>query len=93
MFSYPERVFFFKGDTPFNEILYQCIDFNNHIKNKLNNDVYTIFIVDTKKIPNNVNFHTDLAYPYGIYTNDNIPPSAIKKYQDFNINDLKNKYF
>lgn len=93
MFSYPERVFFFKGDTPFNEILYQCIEFDSHLKNKLNQHIYTIFIIDTKKIPENVSFHTDLTYPCGIYTNDNIPPSVIRKCQDFNVDDLKNKYF
>lgn len=93
MFSYPDRIFFFKGDTHYKEILYQCMDFDAHLKNRLNRHIYTIFIVDTKKIPENVHFHTDLTYPFGIYTSDNIPPSAIKSYQDFNVEEFKNKYF
>ena len=93
MFSYPDRVFFFKGDTPFKEILYQCIDFDSKLTNKRNNHSYTIFVIDTKKIPNNVNFHTDLTCPCGIYTNDNLTPKCIKSYQDFNVEELKKKFF
>lgn len=88
MFSYPERVFFFKGDTPPIEMSYQIIDFDEKRKNKRNNHTYTLFTVDTKKIPENVNFHTDLTYPFGIYTNDNIPPSAIRHTQDFDCTQL-----
>lgn len=93
MFSYTDRVFFFKGDAPMNEILYQAINFDYNLKNKRNNHIYTIFIVDTKKIPNNVRFHTDLTYPCGIYTTENIPPSAIKSYKDFNVEELSRQYF
>ena len=93
MFSYNDRIFFFKGDTPMKEIVFQAIDFDEKIKNKRNNHIYTIFIVDTKKLPKNANFHTDLTYPCGIYTTDNIPPQVIKSVQDFNVEVLSKKIF
>lgn len=93
MFSYNERIFFFKGDTPIQEILFQAIDFDEKIKNKRNKHMYTIFTIDTQKIPDNVNFHTDLTYPCGIYTTDNIPPNCIKGYQDFNTEMFGKQYF
>ena len=93
MFSYTDRVFFFKGDTPMQEILFQAMDFDNHLKNKRNNHIYTIFILNTSKIPDNVHFHTDLTYPCGIYTTENIPPQCIKSCQDFDVASLRKQYF
>ena len=93
MFSYTDRVFFFKGDTPMQEILFQAMDFDNHLKNKRNNHIYTIFILNTSKIPENVHFHTDLTYPCGIYTTENIPPQCIKSCQDFDVTALRKQYF
>jgi hypothetical protein len=92
MFSYTDRVFFFKGDTPINEIIFQAFEFDNRLKNKKNNHIYTIFTIDTNKIPNNVSFHTDLTYPCGIYTTDNIPPNCIKGYTDFNAEQFAKQY-
>ena len=93
MFSYNDRVFFFKGDTPPIEILYQVNDFDDKLKNKRNNHIYTLFSISTGKIPKNVNFHTDLTYPCGIYTTENVPPSCIANYQDFDIIKLKDKIY
>lgn len=92
MFSYTDRVFFFKGDTPFKEIIYQIMDFDNNNKKKYNNHIYTIYKIDTKKIPSNVHFHTDLTYPFGIYTTENVSPICIETYKDFNIEEF-NKQF
>lgn len=93
MFSYTDRVFFFKGDTPYEEILYQAIKFDEGLENKRNEHVYTIFLIDTKKIPNYVSFHTDLTYPCGIYTTENVPPTVIKQHKDFNVEELAHQYF
>jgi hypothetical protein len=92
MFSYNDRVFFFKGDTPINEILFQAFEFDKSLKNNRNRHEYTIFTLETSKIPDNVNFHTDLTYPCGIYTTDNVPPQCIKGYQDFNTEFLAKQF-
>jgi hypothetical protein len=92
MFSYNDRIFFFKGDTPINEIMFQAFEFDRMLKNKRNEHSYTIFSIDTQKIPDNVNFHTDLTYPCGIYTTENVPPNCIKGYQDFNTISFANKF-
>lgn len=92
MFSYRDRVFFFKGNTPFKEIIYQIMDFDSNNKKKYNNHIYTIYKIGTKKLPSNVHFHTDLTYPYGIYTTENVSPICIETYKDFNIEEF-NKQF
>lgn len=92
MFSYPDRIFFFKGDAPFQEIVYQTMDFDSKNTKQHNNHIYTLYKIDTKRIPNNVNVHTDLTYPYGIYTNENIPKSCIETYRDFDINSFKQNF-
>lgn len=88
MFSYPDRVFFFRGNIPPQELFFQVADFDDKRKNKLNNRNYCMFAVNPRKIPDDVGFHTDLTYPFGIYTNDNIPSSAIEYYKVFNLDEI-----
>lgn len=49
MFSYTDRIFFFKGDTPFQEIIYQTMDFDS--KNTKKN-IMSMYIHCTKLIQN-----------------------------------------
>lgn len=92
VFSYPDRVFFFRGNAPFEEMLFQAFDFDKKNKKKQNSHVYTFFNINTKKIPEGVKFHTDLTYPFGIYTNDNVPPNCIEAYRDLDLKELSEKF-
>lgn len=90
MFNYQSKVFFFKGDTPIVEIIYQAYQFDTANNNKTNNHVYTIFAVDPNKIPDDVKFELDTNYSNGIYTLSNIPASAIIQHKDVDVvNSLK----
>lgn len=77
LFTYPDRVYFFKQNSTENDItdlVNQMNRFNNSAGNK---NKYIVFVLSIDKIPNNVNFYLDGNYENGVYTNDNIPPSSI----------------
>ena len=74
LFTYPERIYLFSEETPPDEIY----NLKNQFKAlKKNGGKYCLIILEVSKIPNDVNFYLDPNYGYGIYTKDNIPPTAI----------------
>lgn len=76
LFSYPERIYLFVEETPPDEIY----GLTKQLKNVKNDEAkHYLLILDVTKIPNNVNFYLDPNYGYGLYTKDNIPPTAIKE--------------
>ena len=76
LFSYPERVYLFVEETPPEEIY----SLTKQLKNIKNDETkHSLLILDVTRIPNNVNFYLDPNYGYGLYTKDNIPPTAIKE--------------
>lgn len=91
-FNYPDRIYFFAGNTPMFEIGYQILDFHKHNRSKGDKDAYAVISVDTNKIPEAVHFHYDPNYAMGIYTMENIPPSAIDGIKEYNVEDLKELY-
>lgn len=90
-FNYPNRIFFFKGDTPMVEVEFQILDFYNHNKTQGNKEEYAIIAVDTTKLPENCHFYYDPTYICGIFTQDNLPPSVISGIKYVKISDLKEK--
>ena len=91
-FNYPDRIYFFKGDTPFIEIGYQILDFAKHNNTGGDNSKYAIVYVGTSELPDNCRFFYDSSYSYGIWTSDNIPPSCIRDIKIIDISDLKSFY-
>lgn len=101
-FNYPSRNYFFKGDIDFNDIVqYARIFANSKISNaninpnltNKNKDFikkiqseYTLYYIDTRKIPINIKFFLDPNLKEGFYTEDNIPASCIAKEKTFSIN-------
>lgn len=75
LFAYPERVYLFKENTPPDEIYALTKQFKEIKKDE---NKHCLLIINVEKIPDNVNFYLDPNYGYGIYTKDNIPPTAIK---------------
>ena len=76
LFSYPERVYLFMEETHPNEIYGLTKQFKDLKKDE---NKHCLLVIDVEKIPDNVNFYLDPNYRYGIYTKDNIPPTAIKE--------------
>ena len=80
-FSYPKRVYFSKFVSDIRhicDITKQLADVNN--TNVLD---YCIITIDTKKIPENVDFYLGPIYENGIFTNDIIPPECIMNAKTF----------
>ena len=75
-FDYPSRVYFIPGSakTLIRHLLPQLDDAN---KSKANQGYYAIITLELAKIPKHVRFFLDANALASVYTNDNIPPTAI----------------
>lgn len=80
-FTYPKRVYFSKFTSDIRKI---C-DFTVQLANVNHKNVldYCIITIDTKKIPDNVDFYFDPIYENGIFTNDIIPTECIMSVKMF----------
>ena len=80
-FTYPKRVYFSKFTSDIRKI---C-DFTVQLANVNHKNVldYCIITIDTKKIPDNVDFYFDPIYENGIFTNDIIPTECIMSIKTF----------
>ena len=80
-FTYPKRVYFSKFTSDIRKI---C-DFTVQLANVNHKNVldYCIITIDTKKIPDNVDFYFDPIYENGIFTNDIIPTECIMSVKTF----------
>lgn len=82
LFDYPERIYLLKGSIPHEDIInlaeMPATIYNLHNENgKIDYD-YSVLHLDLSRIPDTVRLFPDLDYEsYGLYTIDNIPPSAI----------------
>lgn len=93
-FDYPDRIYFVRGTKKKYEAVCIGPQLDNHNKSKGNDGRYAIFTLDVNKIPDNVRFCLDGNYMFGVYTKNNIPPSAISEIEiiDFNDRNLQSKY-
>lgn len=80
-FTYSKRVYFSKFTSDIRKI---C-DFTVQLANVNHKNVldYCIITIDTKKIPDNVDFYFDPIYENGIFTNDIIPTECIMSVKTF----------
>lgn len=80
-FTYPKRVYFSKFTSDMRKICDITVQLANvNHKNVLD---YCIITIDTKKIPDNVDFYFDPIYENGIFTNDIIPTECIMSIKTF----------
>lgn len=80
LFKYPNRVYLFIGDTPFNEIkrvVFLLREYNKHPKNEGN---YSLLSIDVNKLPDNISFYHDVNSNYGVFTEVKIPVNTISIY-------------
>lgn len=87
-FAYPERIYFLRGSTPYPTIYNlasQLAAVYNQEKEEKVLD-YSIVRILLSEVPENVRFCSDPNFSkYGIYTMDNIPPSALIDIKPFKI--------
>lgn len=92
LFMFPDRIYAFKGDT----LTQEQIEIMCRIQMKHNDDVlwkknpiekleYYLLTIDISKIPQNVKLYSDPLSNDAVFTNDNIPPSAIINVQPFTL--------
>ena len=80
-FTYSKRVYFSKFTSDIRKICDITVQLANvNHKNVLD---YCIITIDTKKIPDNVDFYFDPIYENGIFTNDIIPTECIMSIKTF----------
>lgn len=77
LYTYPSRNYFFT-DSKIDLIGYMDA-FN---KSKNSNDEYVLYTIDTRKISHNITFYNDNNLHGGIFTSENIPPTAIVSVKD-----------
>lgn len=75
-FKYPNRVYLFKGDIEY-RFLKRFGRGMARANGLPNSNAYTVFEVDTEKLPDDVKFYEDANIDEGVYTEQIIPPSAI----------------
>lgn len=92
LFMFPDRIYAFKGDVLTQEqieIMYQIqMKHNEDIsgtKNPIEKLEYYLLTIDINKIPQDVKLYSDPLSKGAVFTNDNIPPSAIVDVQPFTL--------
>lgn len=82
MFNYPERIYLLKGSIPYEDIInlaeLLASVYNHNNQGEKRDYDYSVLHLDVDKLPDTIRLFPDSNYePYGLYTIDNIPPSAI----------------
>ena len=86
LYSYPERVYFFKYDNNFNwNEAIETVRRISRSRGEKEGTKYAVYFLDVKKIPDNARFYQDKNSNNGVYTSDNIPFSAVSQIKQFNI--------
>lgn len=88
---FPERVYLLRGSTPDDDILdlYEMLAVTYNHKKERKTFKYAKVIVDVSKLPEDIKLFIDPNYPdYGLYTTDNVPPSAISDIRIMPLSDL-----
>ena len=78
-FKYPDRIYL--GLDPYGLEHDLLVKFKELDDTECQN-IYSILKIDISKIPSKNRFKVDPNYPDGLFTSDNIPPSAIKVFKD-----------
>lgn len=86
LYSYPERIYFFKYDINFNwDEAIETIRRISKSRGEKEGTKYAVYFLDVRKIPDNARFYQDKNSNNGVYTSDNIPFSAVSQIKQFNV--------
>lgn len=81
VFNYPSHNYFFT--SPNTDFAFYTNGFN---RVKGTNEPYVLYTIDTRKFRDNIVFYIDDKLDGGIFTSENIPPSAIVDVKDIDLN-------
>lgn len=76
-FRYPPRTHFFTGECTLRFVKHAAKEISDGAHRTL--EEYSIILLDTDLIPENIKFYFDPDYECAIYTYETIPPKSIKK--------------
>ena len=89
-FKYPNRVYFFMGDTPYPIVNKYGKKFCKNSKNPLNDGVYVLLSIDTNKLrESGIQLFYDPNMEYGCFTEEPIPADFITPLGEFNYDKSK----
>ena len=83
MFNYPNRIYFFIGNTPIQEIGILGKQLYAANKDPRNNGQYILLKIDSERLRDKVELHYDPNYPYGVFTEDTISSSFISIFKQY----------
>lgn len=81
MFKYPNRIYFSKGTIDIRHLIDITMQLANVSKQNCND--YSIIVIDTSKIPDNIEFYYDPNYQDGVFTEEILPSTIIKSVMTF----------
>lgn len=93
VFKYPGRCYLIYGSHTMSEFVDFAQMLYNSDANQQNRGKYKIFILDTDKIPKNAKLYYDATFPFGVFTGENIPPTAIIGEIDLDLMNLNNDFY
>lgn len=85
MFNYPDRVYFFRGSTPIEDIKNLASEMMSEEQRLRSEGRYVLITIDLNKVPDDIKLSLDQNYEYGVHTKDNIHPDAIIGYEEIKI--------
>ena len=85
-FSYPNRIYFFMGNIPMNQLQSVCQKLYKENRNYLNDGKFCLLKLDSKKLKQNgeINFYHDPNFSYGTFTEQPVPKEFFKSYRLIN---------
>lgn len=83
MFNYPDRIYFFIGNTPIQEIDVLGKQLCAANKDPRNNGQYILLKIDNEGLRDKLELHYASNYPYGVFTEDAISSSFISKFKQY----------
>ena len=87
MFNYPDRVYFFHGAILSDEqkITIANVQLSQFIESHGNVNDFSLLVIYPSKLPDNIKLYTDAVSNGGVFTYDNIPPSAVTSIESCNL--------
>lgn len=85
VFDYPDRVYFVKGNTYLYRILEIVQMLSDSNFDQRNDGSYTIFMVDLKKVPLEINFYLDPNMEESCFVEEKVPSTAIMRKMDIKV--------
>ena len=84
IFDFPNRIYLLRGSAGIENAVNLGRRLYHTNPNKEHRDVYSIFTLDVKQLPNTISLYQDMNLNNGLYTSDYIKPNCISNVVDYN---------